>query len=173
MEYESPFERVAEIPPVVTITRRVPRAPLAIKHDIDVSESQLVPVQTVCPNLALCVTALLPKDEPMTVTLVEPVLGTFARRRQLSIVLSVLKASVAITLLTPIVRERLSVEPKLFIDRHWIVVSDIQCVDSQLVPPKETCGENAIRPKFAPCSVRLTDPVFGTLLWTVSSWDRV
>jgi len=122
-------------PPTVITTRRVPRAPCAVRHLTEVSDSHSVDSHAVRPSRARLVYVTSPMLEPCNVTELDPVPARFWRRITISPDLSADKARVMLPPLSPAVITIRRVPRDPMPAWHLTEVSDSHSVLSHPVCP--------------------------------------
>jgi hypothetical protein len=145
--------------PAEITTRRVPQAPCAALHLIDVSDPHSVPSHPVCPDRTIAVKAACPRLDPCTVTGADPVPALFARRIALTEPTSTDHPSLMLPDRSPAVITTRRVPRAPCPTLHRTDVSDSHSVPSHPVCPDRTIAVKATTPKPAPCTVTEAEPV--------------
>ena len=145
--------------PMLTETRNVPNTPEPAWQRTELSDAHVVLSQEVCDTLPDPLYAASPMPNPCRVTLAEPVVAWFTRRRELAPAESAEYATLTLPTRCPTLTDpsRLPVTP----DPAWhrADVSDSHVVRSQPVWPTITDDVCVPVPRLAPCIVMLVEPL--------------
>ena len=145
--------------PVVTVMTLVPPTPGPEIQTIDVSASQTVFSAEVNPTRMKDVYEVSPNPWPWTETEYTPTAARFVGFVFVKEGISNDHASVTVPARSPVVKIIRRV-PRTPCDvRHRTDVSDHHSVDSHAVSMTRAPSVYVVRPKFAPCTVTLADPV--------------